>query len=252
MQLLSLGAMLSFSLAAWIVSLRLIRLRRRTHGTPELAMAGVMLGIGGVGYPLLMLGNVAAVRGWSSAAILMALGILSINTGIVSNYVFTWKVFRPTSGWAKGCTWAVTLILGVISVGVWFAAFRSGGSMEITPESKLFSLLNFAISSAAFIWSGSEALRYWGMLKRRMGLGLADPVVTNRFFVWGCQGLCSSVINFTNIAALLRDVNITIDPTVMFVTGLCGIANAMLVTLAFVPPDFYLRFLRGSTPQKES
>ena len=36
----------------------------------------------------------------------------------------------------------------------------------------------------AFAWGGFEALRYFFLLRRRQALGLADPVVTNRFLLW--------------------------------------------------------------------
>lgn len=34
-------------------------------------------------------------------------------------------------------------------------------------------------------WGGLEALYYYGMLRKRMRLGMADPVVTDRFRLYG-------------------------------------------------------------------
>ena len=41
--------------------------------------------------------------------------------------------------------------------------------------------------SSCFLWSAIEGFVHHRNARKRMALGLADPVVTNRFFVWACS-----------------------------------------------------------------
>jgi hypothetical protein len=45
--------------------------------------------------------------------------------------------------------------------------------------------IGWAGRTAAALGIAFESFRYWRMLRRRLRLGLADPVVTNRFLLWG-------------------------------------------------------------------
>ncbi|MFK7894917.1 MAG: hypothetical protein AB8G23_03725 [Myxococcota bacterium] len=42
-----------------------------------------------------------------------------------------------------------------------------------------------AIRGIPFLWGFCEALRYYAQMRRRLTLGLADPVVANRFLPSG-------------------------------------------------------------------
>src|SRR5690606_3537968 len=39
------------------------------------------------------------------------------------------------------------------------------------------------------LWTMVESYRYYGLLRRRLALGLSDPLLTNRFFLWGIPSL---------------------------------------------------------------
>ncbi len=252
MQLLSLVAILTFSLAGWIVAIRLFSLWRRTRAVPEASMAGLMLGIAGLGYPLILLGTIAASQAPDLAPLVMAAAISCINAGIACAFVFTWKVFRSDSASARWATYIAIFLLAVITLGVCGSAFADGVKTEVTPEARIFSLINFLISSAAFLWSGSESFRYHLMLRRRLALGLADPVLTNRFLLWGCQGLSTSFINLANIYAIARGANVATDPATLLITGICGVLNAGLLTLAFLPPEGWVRHLSRRSATQEN
>ncbi len=252
LQLLSLLAILAFSLAGWTVAIRLFSLWRRTRAVPEAAMAGMMLGVAGLGYPLILIGNATASQAPKLAPMVMAAAIASINAGISCTFVFTWKVFRPDSRWARRATYVSIFLLGMITVAVCVSAFTEGVQTEIKPEAMFFSMLDFALSGAAFLWSGSESFRYHFLLKRRLAIGLADPVLANRFLLWGLQGLSTTFINLANIYAIARGVNFSIDPTTLLITGVCGILNAGLLTLAFLPPEAWKRFIRNQSEKQEN
>ena len=45
--------------------------------------------------------------------------------------------------------------------------------------------LTSALCTANLLWGAVESLRYYALMRRRLRLGLADPLVTNRFLLWG-------------------------------------------------------------------
>ena len=66
-----------------------------------------------------------------------------------------------------------------------------------------------------------ESFRYWRMLRRRLRLGLADPVVTNRFLLWAVWAACSTLNFVADLAsrALYRLVFGTIEPVPEYLAG---------------------------------
>ena len=48
-----------------------------------------------------------------------------------------------------------------------------------------------------------EAGRYYLLMKRRTRLGLADPVVTDRFLLWTFAAACSFLMLTTSIAPIV-------------------------------------------------
>jgi len=49
-------------------------------------------------------------------------------------------------------------------------------------------------------WAGFESIRYYKMQSRRLLLGLADPIVTDRFRLWGLSMLAAGAITVFGIA----------------------------------------------------
>ena len=99
----------------------------------------------------------------------------------------------------------------------------------------------------AFAWGGFEALRYFFLLRRRQALGLADPVVTNRFLLWAIADwtavvLCGSVASF-----LLAGKAVLIDPLALCTIALAGTVMSVTWYLTFFPPAAYLRYV-GHAP----
>ena len=55
---------------------------------------------------------------------------------------------------------------------------------------------------ATFAWTSSEALRYYGLMRRRFALGLADAVVVNRFLIWGGGAAISTALTVAPVQAI--------------------------------------------------
>ena len=93
--------------------------------------------------------------------------------------------------------------------------------------------------------AGAEALLYWRKMRRRLRLGLADPVVTNRFFLWGLGAGAAGVGSAVGIGAQLATGLTPLEiPWVTLSSSLHGLTAAIAMWLAFLPTDGYRRFLR--------
>jgi hypothetical protein len=96
------------------------------------------------------------------------------------------------------------------------------------------------------LWGSAEALVYWRKMRRRLRLGLADPIVTNRFFLWGlgagAAGLGSTI---GTVAQLVTGLPPLETPLVTLSSSLHGLTAAVAMWLAFMPNQAYLRFIEA-------
>jgi hypothetical protein len=98
-----------------------------------------------------------------------------------------------------------------------------------------------------------ESLYYYTLMRRRRALGLADPVVTNRFFVWGAgEGVASLVILALFVVVMSQPEIPVGDPLVSLFVTLAGLVNAFVWWLTFTPPTVYLRWVRSSAAEGAS
>jgi hypothetical protein len=239
-----------------VVGLRLLALSRRGGWpAPELSLAiyflvSAFLGTppqvvvyGGMGDPRL-----AVPDAWARG--LLAFAVLAMAIGAAGAYVFTWKTFRPDRLFAKAI---VVAGCGCLALGYAIEAVREG-----------FAPVMFAGPGHWIGWLGRtmatfgvafESFRYWLLLRRRLRLGLADPVVTNRFLLWAVWAACATLNFVADLAsrALYRLVFGTIQPVPEYlaqtvaptiaVTMVLGAVSALTLFLTFFPTPAYLRWV---------
>jgi hypothetical protein len=100
--------------------------------------------------------------------------------------------------------------------------------------------------AVTFGWASLESLRYYGVMRRRRSLGLVDPVVANRFLVWGAGGGSSCLLTFALSVVIATRSEIAIaDPFVSWFLVSAGFLNALFWWLTFAPPTSYQRWIRG-------
>jgi hypothetical protein len=98
-----------------------------------------------------------------------------------------------------------------------------------------------------------ESLRYYALMRRRRALGLADPVVTNRFLVWGAGEAASTLVVLALFVATMTQPGISAaDPFVSWCVTLAGLLNAFVWWLTFTPPKTYLRWVRAGAAEEAS
>lgn len=233
-----------FLLASTVVGLRLLALALRTRGRPELWIALAVLGIGPAGFGLLVAGRGLAEVRPGLGALLFAAGSLASAGGTVATLVFNAQVFRPGRAGARA---AVALATTVLVAALGAELLLGGGPDPLRPGGAM--QLRSAVMIAAMLWGAAESLRYYALMRRRAALGLAAPLVTNRFLLWGlgigAAGL-GAALSLAAQAALGADA---LDvPAVMLSNSLHGLVAAVCMWLAFLPPAAYRRLVERRAP----
>jgi hypothetical protein len=232
-------------LACSFVALRMLSLAGRTRKLPELCMGlGLSafalaqlsrLVLGGLGDrldPELMLG----------AYLFMQVGYLLTQLGLC---LFTVGAFGFRSQWRWALLVGLVALCALSRTMMVLASaprFLSGAPSQMTSFWDPAAVASFAL---AFGWMAAESLRYHGLLRRRLALGLADPVVTNRFFVWGAGAAATSVLILLLLGLYLQGITLMGNSLAASVlVTVSGLVMAVVPWLTFAPPGAYLRFVQ--------
>jgi hypothetical protein len=121
--------------------------------------------------------------------------------------------------------------------------------------------IGFLARQAGLVWMAVEAFRYRGLLKRRLRLGLADPLVANRFLLWGVWASIVALMGASDPLARVWYFAITGSATVwqpevgrgivvvvMALTSALGLAAAASLFLTFFPTAAYRRWVASRDP----
>jgi hypothetical protein len=94
-------------------------------------------------------------------------------------------------------------------------------------------------SILALGWTGIEAFRQWRMARRRVALGIGDPVVSNRFALWCAVGSFSTANNLVSTLLQAQGIGPVAHPLGATVIALSGLVSSALLWLVFMPPARY-------------
>lgn len=239
---LLMGVAVGTLFAVWIVTgVRMIVLARRTRALPEFLLGMSLLLQAGIGYPLSVVSQFAG--DWSLAV--TCVSATCSNTGMGFLYVFTARVFHDSSRWAWAAVGAAGALLLVQAAGYVIAQAAAETQAELLTGILRWGAGSLALSGAAWGWAGWEALRYHGLLRRRVALGLADPVVANRMLLWGLMGAVAFGCVLIDTVLLYSGAPRARDVMLPLVTAIAGLVVSACMLLAFWPPTAYLARVRG-------
>jgi hypothetical protein len=231
-------------LACGYVGLRMLRLARRTRKLPELCMGAGLSAFALAQATRLAFSGIGARLDPELTLAMYGVMQLSYATALFGICLFTVVTFGIRSRWR----WA--LLVGIVGLAVLSRSIlvyliapqlMSGASRLGAPFWEPIAVATFAV---AFGWAAAESLHYHGLMRRRMALGLADPIVTNRFFVWGAGAALTGLLVLLLTGLFLKGltlINNSVAASVM--VTLCGVLYAVVPVLTFVPPAAYLRFV---------
>lgn len=223
-----------------IVGSRLVLLARRTRQLPELLLGGALLLGGVLGGPLEAAAGPVQREAGAIGGKLLLLGKIAGLGALICHATFIRRVFRPHERWP----W---LIVGIM-VGFPSAAIIGYGSHGAFATSVIpmnWFWLEFAARITGAIWLTVEGAIYYGMMKRRLRLGLAEPLITNRFLLWTMAGVFSALVLFTAVPPMLLDplTDANLLALDVFVFSFAGIGVSVLYFLTFLPPQGFRRWV---------
>lgn len=234
------------AMAFGLGGLLVLRGVRRKEWAERTLGAHLLLSLG-VGYVLLSAGVTAVELGAeidpALLTQLMGWGYGATIVGLMATLHFTRSVFRPKAGWATALACTATAMMWTGWVGYGLAGGFARGRFE---GSWLWLMLAGMLLTN--LWVALEPLHYWTRMRRRLRLGLADPIVTDRLLLWGCGSLARVVMVLVGplSAALMRvapeSALYTISSSVLVLASACGLLTSVAYWLAFHPSTGYARW----------
>ena len=224
-----------------LLGIRMLLLAAQRRSLPELWIGLFFLTTGVGGECFLRSFASATEPGLAQQLAFVGFPVLFLAT--VSSYLFTYTVFR------RGESWALAFVCGGSLLALWGTLQQLGGS-SLKADLAAPQLTYLAGRVVCFSWSALEAFRAYRMARRRLALGLADPVVVNRFFLFGS---CFSLMALMPITyALSRSYGSkAVEDASNLPPKLIGLGMVVTLILTFLPPRKYLEWVRGSTNEEE-
>jgi hypothetical protein len=193
----------------------------------------------------------AALAGLGSATVgeihipVLAVGLLGAAAGIALVMAFTWRVFRPTSRVAASFALGTGAAAFVASTLFVHALATAPADAAPTEAYGPYGLGIMGLFQIWYAWMAIEALGEWRRAGRRLALGLSDPVVVNRFGLWGSLGVVQLFNGAVSIAFEASGHSMLTEPLPALWIAVVGLVTGTLMLLTFVPPERYQEWVRA-------
>ena len=231
-----------YLLTITVVGIRLLRLAHRNKGLPELLL-GLSLLIGGTFGAPLEAGGLAMTTTAEPQLVGMMLlvGKLCGLVALVCQGVFIWKAFRPDAFWAPVIVGVCFTMSAAAVVGFWLHGTFATAQVPI-----FWFWIELAGRTGGSVWLVFEAVRYYRLMRKRMHLGLADPVLSNRFLLWAIAGGCGISMMLSAVPPVLYpSTTHWLMPWDLALFSACGIGFCIAYSLVFFPTQRYMRWITG-------
>jgi len=234
MRLVMIG-LVSAGLAA--LGVRLLRLSRRTGARPELWLGLAFSFAGGSVWLIPLAATDGLPPATARSLAFIAQGGISVAIGFLA--LFTGCVFRPQSA----SRWFAPLLVAANGAAA-VAVIASGMPLPVGRVG-LFVLL---ARCAVLLWLFVESAIYAQRMRRRIRLGLGDPLVANRFTLWAIwTGALACIPLFVLALRMLGALEPLVPGTplpaavraIIAVLGMGGATALVACWLAFFPPAAY-------------
>lgn len=235
MEALALTSVALFSFAALVIGVHLLMLARRTRKAPELLL--------GLSFVVSLFGNLLFVLAldtdlfadWSF--VIVQIGLIVVNVGVAFFALFNLRVYRKGSKTAATLTWLLIAAMIASQLVTWAVLDPSTRTLPAWYWPK------YSLRAAVYLWGAIEALRYHRLLARRVRHGLADPVVANRFFLWGIASALAVVMLTAFELGDFFGFQTAIGDVFMICASLVGAPAAVLYWVTFFAPERYRRLV---------
>jgi hypothetical protein len=230
-------------LANAVVGLSLLRTAARTRRAPELLIGLGLTGMGPVSQALTAFAGTGRLPAGEVDPVLHGLAAVGSTVGMCCIYGFVLVVFRPGVAWARVLTALAVVTLVAANVGSVASLLRAAPdvhSREVLHGWGVVILLGFTL---AFGWAALESGAYWWNARKRLRLGLIDPVVANRFLLWAVASASAFLLGvcFTGLQLDGQQVTGALLPSLL--TMVVSLVTGSAMYLAFLPPRAYLAWV---------
>jgi hypothetical protein len=225
------------------VGWKTLALWRRSGQRPELAL-GLSLCSLCSGLLLSAIGRLPALAMELTGRVCFGLGMASVAIGLCLLFDFTASVFQRRLGWQRillACVWSG---LGILAIAIIVANFRAATLAESMTRIRPLSMGIVSAIAICFAWNASESLVYYNTLRRRMTLGLSDPVLVNRFLLWGLSGALACGLLVVILGFVEAKVVLMREPIPLTVLAATGSVLSISWYLTFFSPLWYRRIVR--------
>ncbi len=218
-----------------------IRLARITWQEGEFTVhswASAMIFTGGFGLAGFALAPGLAAFSKTTALYLMIGSDALQRLALIALAVFIWRIFG-TQRLSRTLVLSATVI---IVTGDWLYTLW----VQRWPESVLpwyASVARQVVFSVPFIWSTVETAIEHLKSRRRLALGLVDPVTTDRLFLWAQGCACFSIICLLAAGAAGTSTETLLFSAIQVVLGILYAVVAAFVILILFPPTRYLNWI---------
>jgi hypothetical protein len=153
---------------------------------------------------------------------------------------FTWRVFRIRARWAM---WSFCAVGALIGMGLMISALE--GDWEGTyPMAFAGFWFEWTGGIVAFIWLASESLGTYSKTRRQVRIGLADPLLSNRFLLIGVYGaLATSTYPLYLWMYIEYELHGTWSDTMGIAAGIVELISLASLWISFSAPAFYRRWV---------
>ncbi len=211
----------------------------RSRAFPETTIGVTLLGTGALGLPLQTLSRLAAADHPGMVAALAGSGLAAGTLGMMALCTFAWRVFRPESRLSRGICFGLCLLL----LGSALTQALVGG-LGANVE---YHWLALAVTERFIVlaWTAFEAGAYHGQVRKRCRIGLADPMMVNRFLLAtvaaaAACGICL-VLGVMLVSGVLLRESAVLGSAFTLLTLACAVSLWLICT----PPSAYARFIQA-------
>ncbi len=236
---------LSAGIIYLLAGARLVRLGLRSAEIPErlLGTSFIMIGLSGILYSLPDIELFSAFE----TPIFFAARVAYL-PGCMLVALFTARVFRSGQRWASGLVYGLTAMVitgvgGSVAHGDW-EGFSLGNG---------WFWLEWVGYTIPFGWAAIEAFQQYRQARRRVSIGVCEPSVCNRMFLWSLFGaiqFSSCVIVLGQYAAYERENVFTSTWDLLYSSA--TLAALIVIWLAFFPPRIYVRWINAASDAQAS
>lgn len=223
-----------------VVAARLFQRGQRNGESAERLLAGAFL-FYGLSSVLYSMGTASAYAAMTPALNFAGRVVYCPTPLLVA--MFTRQVFRKEESWAASLVWMSPFML---AVGIGGSIIFRGDWEGFSPGSPWF-WVEWLGYTYPFAWAGTEAFLQYSQARRRVKLGLCDPIVCNRFLLWALFGalqVCAYLVLFPQYAIYESENSLSAAFDITY--GGLLIGSIVMVWLVFFSPSLYKRWINRS------